>query len=333
MKWAYRGNFQPDLPAGVQAWSTETHIAEALERNGHEVVRVQEDRASWDETIAAAESCDVFVWTSTLGMAHRWPQDEAHAAVDKLNGMLPTVAYHLDLFFGLDRDRQPFDEPWFKLGLVVTADGGHDERWAEAGVNHRWLPPAVSLAECERAAGPRSHLAPRVAVAFVGSWESYHPEWLPYRQQLVAYLSRRYGQRFDTFPNSQWRSHRRGAIRGAALTDLYNHVPVIVGDSCLANGITRYCSDRIPETLGRGGFLVHPHVEGITDGMYEPGEHLATYQLGDFDGLLDTIDRYLADQTERDRIRRAGREHVMETATYERRMVQLVDLMALEGLL
>ena len=42
-----------------------------------------------------------------------------------------------------------------------------------------------------------------------------------------------------------------------------------------------YLSDRLPELIGRGGFLLHPYVDGVTDGtVFTDGEHLATWKLG-----------------------------------------------------
>src|SRR3990167_7459477 len=79
----YRGNFLPDLPPGVIPWSTETHVAGSLELLGHKVIRIQEDKISWTETIEQCRNqhADLFLWTSTFGMAHQWDQHQAWEAV------------------------------------------------------------------------------------------------------------------------------------------------------------------------------------------------------------------------------------------------------------
>lgn len=327
MRFAYIGNFEPEH-------STENHVRTALERVGHEVVALQENDAStWQRRPFWEHGRpDVILWTRT---GWDWPSctgwsweracESQRAMLDGANNEhIPTVGLHLDRWWGLDRQGQVHDEPFFECDLVVTADGGHEQEWRDAGVNHAWLPPAVLLAECEREGRIEPGLA-RTPVVWVGSWRSYHAEWLPYRQALINALRRRYRRQLGLFPRGK-------SIRGAELSNLYASAKVVVGDSCLAGGATRYWSDRIPEVIGRGGFLVHPEVEGLEE-HFTPGLHLETYPLGDFDALCSIIDRYLDDGPRRDGIRSAGREWVMEHHTYERRMGQLVQLLRTGGLL
>ena len=158
----------------------------------------------------------------------------------------------------------------------------------------------------------------RADIAFVGNLVSYgHVEWQWYRRQLYKYLSTRYRRnRFRVFP-----SGRDDAVRGKDLQDLYASAKVVIGDSCLAGGIERYWSDRIPETCGRGGFLIHPDVVGLV-GEYP---HLVTYPLDHFTELGALIDRYLGDDGERCRVADVNREWVLEGHTYQHRMVRLIQ--------
>ena len=327
LRFAYIGNFGPEH-------STENHVRQALERNGHEVTKLQENTVeTWEMLRGSAIEADVVLWTRTgwdWPSLTGWTKDEAdaiqRAAIANMHDLsIPVVGYHLDRWWGLNREGQVNEEPFFEADVVCTADGGHDAQWTEAGINHRWFPPGVSLAECERTiAGPDRQWS-GLDVTFVGSWRTYHEEWVGYRRNLVGALSRRYRRRFTPLP-------LRGGLRGEALTGLYGTVPVIVGDSCLSGDVTNYCSDRLPETIGRGGFLVHPAVKGVTDGtLFTSGEHLATYALGDFAGLLETVDHYLGDEAARRSIAEAGRAHVMEHHTYEVRMTELVDMLEDEG--
>ena len=316
MRFAYRGNH-------AAPHSTETEITKALWGLGHEVDRIQEDEVGWPETIARCRDADVFLWTSTHSFAKKWSKGAAVAAVSTLNDLLPTVAVHLDRFWGLARQWQIAEEPWFRLSLVCTAEGGHEEDWQRAGVNHRWFPPAVSVFECNGGT-PRKEF--RSEVAFVGSWHGYgHTEWT-HRPHLIRWLRQHYEGRLRLWP-----AHQQPAVRGDALKDLYASVDVAVGDSCLvpnADGspCRAYCSDRVPETIGRGCFLLHPHVEGVTDGtLYTDGEHLVTWPLEDWATLAEKIDYYLAHPDEREKIARAGREHVMRHHTYTRRMADLIE--------
>lgn len=321
MRIAYRGNFQPEqIALGITPWSTETHIAVSLEELGHEVIRVQENEIDWACTVALADRADLFLWTSTFGFAHEWDQHQAHSAVAHLNTVLPTAAVHLDKFFDLPRQDQLKTEPWFKLNHVFTADGGNQQRFADLGINHHWMPPAVYAKEAVPGTAREEYTSD---IAFVGSWRGgYHPEWA-HRAQLIRYLRMSYRQRDKL---KLWPS--RGAVRGPALADLYASVKVVVGDSCLVGDGGHYISDRVPETLGRGGFLLHPPVQGVIPGLYEPGVHLDTYELYDWRGLGETIKRYLDDGELRNRMRLEGQRHVQAHHTYTVRMRQVLEVIS-----
>lgn len=319
MRVAYLGNFGPEH-------STENHVARAWEANGHEVRHIQEGEVRAFDVPAAADGADLFLWTQTQGLADTGGTvEERQRMLDtfRFKG-IPTVGYHLDRWFGLDREWRVRSEPFFRCDLVVTADGGHQEQFTAAGVKHRWLPPAVSAAECE----PGS-FRPELTddVVFVGSWRGgYHAEW-EHRPQLIDWLRRTYNGRIGLYP-----VEGLPAVRGESLRDLYASAKVVVGDSCLVGGATSYWSDRIPETLGRGGFLIHPWVEGIEE-HFTDGEHLRLWCLGDWDELHELTERYLADDAERSRIATAGRAHVLANHTYEVRVRQVLDLLCEEGLL
>ena len=289
---------------------TENHVRQAFERNGHTVIPLQENTPQpWSEPVDAdlvLSTRTGWDWSEACG----WSQEEAWSNSTPSLSACATRAhrrsgFHLDRWWGLDREHQIFDEPFFRCDLMCTADGGHDDQWQLAGINHVWMPPGVSLAECEREPVPRPEYA-RQPVVWVGSWQHYHPEWVGYRRQLIDTLRRHFRRRFGIYP-------RGGkAIRGQALRDLYAQALVIVGDSCLVGGATHYLSDRVPESLGRGGFLLHPWVEGVMDEVYTDGEHLVTWQLGEWGRLIELCDYYLRHDGEREEIRQAGRAHVME---------------------
>ena len=182
------------------------------------------------------------------------------------------------------------------------------------GINHRWYPPAILAEEAQLGEARTEYLAD---IGFVGNMTGYaHPEWGPYRRRLFKHLTARYRRSFRVFPTPG-----KPAIRGKALQDLYASVKVVVGDSCLAGGIGRYWSDRIPETTGRGGFLIHPQVVGLVD------EHpaLVTYPLGDFTALTGLIDAYLHDPEGRASLARINRDDTLSFHTYQHRMRRLLE--------
>lgn len=314
---AYMGNFRPEH-------STENHVRQALTNVGHSVVEYQEDEPGSFKRLGddvAAGSIDLVLWTRTWG-ADVVPPDEALGMLDRSRTAgIATVGYHLDRWWGLDREVQVTTEPYFRCAMNVTADGGHDDEWAAAGVNHVWFPPGVLDAETRRVGTFQPSMA--IDVAFVGTWKAYHAEWA-YRRELVLWLRKTYGSR-------RFRVWERG-VRGQALVDLYRSATVIVGDSCLAGGATRYWSDRIPETLGRGGVLVHPFVEGM-EPHFTAGTDFAGYELGRFDQLHEQIEGLLADSSKRAHMSAAGRTHVRVAHTYEVRMRALVELLRARGML
>lgn len=320
MRIGYIGNFGP-------RHSTENHVAADAERLGHEVVRIQENTVeAWD---TGPDGLDVLLWTRT---GWDWEaifgsDGKAEAAHAAQRAMLerfrvagvPTVGFHLDRWFGLDRQGQVDEEPFFEVDRIWTADGGHPWEWEARNIDHRWSPPAVSSIEADRRGRPVRSF--RSDVAFVGSWRGYHPEWAE-RAELVEWLRSHYGNRCRFWPQGR-------AVRGRQLADLYASVSVVVGDSCLVPNtrgepIERYWSDRIPETLGRGGFLLHPYVPGIED-EYEDGEHLRLFEVGNHDEIAALVEHYLAHPGERRRIAEAGREHVRNHHTYRNRIETVLD--------
>lgn len=315
MNFAYLGNH-----SGVHG--TERHVSISLEQLGHDVLRLQQGVVPIADIAQAvnAYGADVFVWTHTFSRA------EPGGTEDQMRRMLrdidaPTVGLHIDRFWGLSK-RQSLVEsghPFFAGDYLFTADGGHPWEWERLGINHHWLPPGVFADECYDGT-PQSRFT--CDVAFVGAWQSYgHPEWREQRMKMLEVLRSHFGQRFGCFPTST-----SCEVRGTDLTDLYASAKVIVGDSCLSldtrgEPIRNYWSDRIPDATGRGGFVVHPFVEGLAD--VHPD--LATYELGDLDGFVSIIERFLEDDDEREALRVANTTHTRLHHTYRHRMASLIE--------
>lgn len=335
----YHGNFGTPH-------STESHVARALESNGHNVGRWQENMPEgWriaTEQLLTGTHADLILWTRTgwdySQYGYRDNEEAQHEQMRFLfaahRAGIPVVGFHLDLFHGLNPEREAIvDEPFFMCDLVVTADGGSEEWFAEHHVNHHWMPPGVSAPECEPGMF-RDEFHSKLA--FVGSWQGgYHPE-SRHRFELVQWLG-------DNFRRDCkfWPEQGRPAVRGADLRDLYASVDVACGDSCLVGtGHPRYVSDRIPESVGRGAYLLHPDVEGVTDGTpwahgptWTGGDHLGTWQAGDWDDLGEHIEWALTHPENRKEVAAAGRAHTLTNHTYEVRMRQLVELLNEKGLL
>lgn len=336
LKVFYVGNFGPPH-------SSENHILAALVDTGHFVVTIQESHVeNWralargDWTVFGGKP-DLILWTRTgwpWGTGGQFGLNEREPLADQVRMMqiardrgIPVVGYHLDIWWGLQRQTQVDTEPFFQADLLITADGGHDDLWAEHAVNHVWFPPAVSAREADFGT-PREEM--RSKLAFVGSWQGDYHEEHQHRHELVRFLKLNYRNICEFWP-------KRGehAVRGQALRDLYASVDIAIGDSAFAgSGPGRYCSDRIPETIGRGGFLLHPRVQGVTDGstwnggpLWADGESLVCWDAGDWDALGAKIEWALSNPVDRRQIAEAGALITREHHTYDRRMNQLVDLL------
>lgn len=320
MRIAAVGNYRPES-------SSENEWRKALTALGHEVTLWQENERSTWLSVGDADA-DLIVWTRTgwdwsaVGWSWEEATDHQREALERWRERgVPSLGLHLDRWIGLDREGQIHDEPFFRVDTLATADGGHQAEFEQAGINHVWFPPGISAEETVPGAPHPDFIS---EIAFVGSWKGgYHAEWT-HRPALIDFLRSTYGSRVRFFPESG------GAIRGPALRDLYASVAVSVGDSCLvpnADGTPAkmYCSDRVSEATGRGAFLIHPRVEGVTDGtLWQEGEHLACWDLWDWDQLKEQIDYYLEHAEERRRIAEAGRAHTIEHHTYTVRLRELL---------
>jgi hypothetical protein len=312
----YIGNFGPPH-------STENDILWTLTDMGHEVTTVQEgvneqydallDQLRWRTSVP-----DAILWTRTSDLSHQNGAERQWQMLTMADRRkVPTVGIHLDRWWGLARQPAIHTQPFFRVKHLFTADGGHGAAFAAAYVNHKWMPPAIAKKNC--GIGTRR---PELAsdIAFVGSWRpGYHPEW-QHRAQLVDFLHNTYRDRVKFWPKPN-----QPAIRGDDLKDLYASATVVVGDSCLVpdgdgGPMTRYCSDRIPETLGRGGLLIHPSVRGI-DQLFR---YQLTWNLGDWDGLKAVIDDAL-DSSDMSRAYRAEQvDYITRNHTYHNRLERVL---------
>lgn len=296
------------------SFSTESELDWTLEKMGHRVVRLQEDRISADEVVSkcreSASKLLIYVHT------HGWDvQGDLYKMLDQLRASgIKTCSFHLDRFWGLNkldrREDRIGTHAFWKTEAVFTADGGNDDKFRERGVNHVWMAPAVVERDCVLG---RPSLQFNSPVAFTGA-DGYHPEY-PFRPMLVNRLKEIYGTNFRLYQG----------IRQQALNDLYATVRVLVGDSCFA-GAPNYWSDRVPETIGRGGFLVYP----ATPGLDIPG--LVTYKPQDIADLIEKINYFIDDdhQAERIRLRNQAHEFVKAHHTYTNRMQTLLEYMEIK---
>jgi glycosyltransferase involved in cell wall biosynthesis len=306
-KITFLGNFRVDF-------SSESHHAKTLESLGHEVVRLQESEANSETVFQSAKESNLFIWVHT----HGWNTPGRLTMQDVLLALkankVPSVTYHLDLWFGLGREKDLLRKPVYQfIDHFFTVDSKMADWFnKKTSVKGHYLPAGVYDKEC--------NYTPAIAkeeVIFVGS-KTYHPEW-PYRPKLINFLSQTYGARFNLYGREGL-----GTVRGQDLNNLYASTKVVVGDTlCPEFVYPDYWSDRIYETIGRGGFLIHPYIPGL-EKEFENKKHLVFYEYNNLDQLKQLIDYYLEHDEEREEIRRSGHELVKANYTYKNRWQQIL---------
>lgn len=310
-KIAFLGNFQVD-------YSSETHHVKSLESIGHTVVKLQERQATAQEIYKEASRCDLFVWVHT----HGW-KTPGNTGMDvvlaKLNRHgIPTMTYHLDLWFGLRRQQDLEKDNFYKtIGHFFTVDKLMADWFNKnTDVKGHFIPAGVYDKECyiHKDYDPNrfDH-----DVIFVGS-KGYHSEY-PYRPQLIDYLRETYGKRFlhvggdgDT-----------GTIRGDKLNKIYARSKIAIGDSLnIGFNYPYYTSDRMFESTGRGGFTIYPAIKGLED-LFKPTE-LVLYEHGNLEDLKAKIDHYLSHDAEREQTRMLGHQRTKNHHTYVNRWTTIL---------
>lgn len=306
-------------------WCTEVHIAQDLRNLGHEVMIWQEPTGGFKqpslddiEAYCYKNPVDLVMFTRTWGgpleMTGLWRRLEDMGIV--------TASYHLDLYVGLERQVGIDNDPFWTTQYVFTPDGDPESAkfFASRGINHIWSPPGVFSEECIPGMWRDEY---NYDVVFVGSY-GYHAEH-PWRTQLIDHLADRYGERFRRFGGDQ----PEGPTRGNDLNDLYATAKVVVGDSLCLPGHTNYWSDRVCETLGRGGLLVHPRVPGLAEYMeLKGGKDLFFYDYGNLDEVDSIVDFCLQLSPEkRQAIASRGQAKVRAKHTYMDRLARALKLM------
>lgn len=304
MKITYLGNFR-------QPWSTETYVSKSLEAMGHEVIRIQEDLYPGSGPVPS--DSDLILWTRT------WPGKVTHAdlAAFKLMG-IPTASYHLDFYIGLPREVNLDTDAFWRTDYVFQIDGDpkHMEAFKAKGINAHYLPAGVYKDECGYGVPTPKFTQD---IAFLGGAEAYPKADWPYRMELINWLRATYGNRFVLYPKDGVR------LWGKDMNDLFASTKIMIGDSiCKDFKQENAWSDRIYEHTGRGAMIIHPYIEGL-GGEFTSYE-VPMYTYGDFSGLKVIIDHYLANDGQREAVRKAGMLRTYQDHTYENRMAELLKV-------
>lgn len=285
-KIAYIGKFK-------KLWDEE-YIAQSFEELGHEVVRI--DETSDDITGQILESKPDFVLFAKLNTR------EALTIITnmKMHG-IPTICWLFDLYFDYTRENQVGILPCFKAQVVITTDNGHHDRWLDKGINHFCVRQGIYKPECYTLKANKEY-----DLVFIGSDNPSNKE----RNEILNKLDKDF--------TLTWIGKKdTNEARSTKLNEIFAKSKVIVGDSVYS---PHYWSNRIVETLGRGGFLIHREVEGLK----EEYPYLVTYT--DYEDLKSKISYYIEHDKEREEIIQKNFEWVRDNYTCDKKCSQVIKI-------
>jgi len=306
----FYGNFSID-------YCSEVHYSKTLKAMGHNVVELQENTVTTEQVLETAIDADLFIWVHSHGFVNPGVVPMSYVLNILKKNKVPTVAYHLDLYMPLERWQEYENSDYMKIEHFFTVDKLMAD-WLNKNteVKGHYLQAGVFDQECIR---PNSiYTEPERDIIFVGS-KGYHKEW-PYRPELINWLKQTYGSTFTHIGGDG----EIGTTRGEKLNNIYYRSKIVIGDTLCPNfNYPYYWSDRVYETIGRGGFIIHPYIKGMEE-HFEDGKHLVFYDYGDFGQLRELIEFYLENSNKREAIRLAGYEHVKENHTYKNRWKTII---------
>jgi hypothetical protein len=266
-----------------------------------------------------AINSDLFIWVHTHGWNTPGRIGMGYVLEELKKANIPTMTYHLDLWLGLERQKDLEEDDFYKtIGHFFATDKLMTDWFNEnTNVKGHFLPAGVYDKEC--------YIHPDYDVQdfdydviFVGS-KRYHHEY-PYRPQLIDHLRNVYGKRFlhvggdgDT-----------GTVRGDKLNRIYAKSKIAIGDSLnIGFNYPYYTSDRLFESTGRGGFTIYPRIKGLEE-YFEDESEIVFYEHGNLKDLTDKIDEYLEDNLSREDIRLNGHERTKQEHTYIHRWATIL---------
>lgn len=280
----------------------EEYIARSFEMLGHEVLRLSPE-LGLNNLFARIDE-----WKPDICLFTKYePPEGGKLFLQQLKKRgITSVCWLFDLYWDYPREHLIRAASYFRADVVATTDGGHEELWKKAGVNHILVRQGIYAPECYR--DPIAKDPPH-KVVFVGSDNALNEE----RSRTLRKLMRCYGNDFHWF--GRMNTHE---MRGGALNELYSDSAVVFGDSVWS---PHYWSNRVVETLGRGGFLIHVDVPGIKDEY----PYLVTYKRNAPEYLFSVIDHYLNNPGEREKIIQTNFEWVRHKYTMDKKCAELLS--------
>lgn len=211
----------------------------------------------------------------------------------------------------------------WEADYVFTPDGCSDSYkfYERCGINHR----LIRQAPYDETVGVYSDsdisdltTKEEIPILFVGSMYDIND---PFRKYMVKFLQDEYGDKF------LWLGQTEHQVREERLSTLISKTKIVIGESLYFPG---YWSNRVYESIGRGGFVIHPYVPGIEE-EFEDGEECVFYNRWDFQELKKKIDYYLNNDEERSIITKKGMDRVKKDHTLLNRCKEILEIVNEKG--
>jgi len=276
----------------------EEYIARSFEMLGHRVIRIEQTQGEdYIHRKIVLTQPNILIFT-------KWNYGAVGFDAIKRGrewGM-KTVCWLFDLYWNYEREYRITKDSYFKADYVFTTDGGNDDKWKAMKINHHCVRQGIYEPECKIL-----QLEDPQGIAFIGSENPFFTE----RTEMIRRVEKNY-------PNFRWYGkNNTNAVRGMDLNKIFSRIKIIIGDSVPS---PQYWSNRVVETLGRGGFLIHRNVEGIK----EEYPNLVTYD-GTFEDLKKKIDYYLEHEDERLSIIKKNHALVKSKYTMDKKCKELLN--------
>tara|TARA_Y100000401_G_C8319769_1_gene224587 strand:+ start:331 stop:1299 length:969 start_codon:yes stop_codon:yes gene_type:complete len=209
--------------------------------------------------------------------------------------------------------------------LLIIPDGLNKSKWNKLGINQHCVRQEINDDMC--------FIGNKIEnlnkdILFIGTLNN---GVYKHRIPLIEFLSREYGNKFLHLGGSN-----SDEIRNSDLNDIIASVKIIIGDSLYAPS---YWSNRIYETIGRGGFILHSFTEDL-DKEYEIGKHFDVYKTTknkvgwgreiDYFDLKNKIDFYLKNDRIRKSIAEEGMKYTLKNYTMTHRCKEVVNIIKSE---
>lgn len=301
MKIIYFGSFD-------HKYDTEVYISNTLETLGCKVKRVKTTTCDLDKIKKLLKVKYDFILFSKGWFIG--DQEKIKRYFKRLNVL--KVSWFFDLVVGTNREKILYGHQIFYADLIFTTDGGHEEKFKKMGLNHHCLRQGIYEPEAKLGRVRQEY---KNDIVFVGC--NVHGQAFKWnnRTALLEFLAQTYGDKFA------WYGRDR-EIRNLELNDLFASSKIVIGDSVYS---PNYWSNRVTETLGRGGFLIFPVQDNFD---FEAGSHFVSYHYGDYSGLKKKIDYYLIHDEERKKIQMAGFNYCKQYHTYRHRCIELLKIVS-----